>query len=77
MTDARSVGAPVAELDRTVLRGPTNHRRGEGHGRAKWPDSLVEEARQMYARGVARGVIAYKLRVPYDTVRDWIEYRTR
>jgi len=31
----------------------------------------------MYARGVARGVIAYKLRVPYDTVRDWIEYRTR
>ena len=31
----------------------------------------------MYERGVARGVIAYKLRVPYDTVRDWIEYRTR
>ena len=31
----------------------------------------------MYARGVARGVIAYQLRVPYDTVRDWIELRTR
>ena len=60
-----------------IRRGPTGHRRGEGHGRAKWPDSLVEEARQMYARGVARGVIAYRLRVPYDTVRDWIELRTR
>lgn len=62
---------------REVRRGPTNHRIGEDHGRARWPDAVVEEARAMYERGVARGVIAYKLRVPYDTVRDWLEYRSR
>lgn len=60
-----------------VQRGPSGHRRGEKHGRAKWPDALVERARELHQRGVSRGFLARNLGVPYDTVRDWIEYRTR
>lgn len=60
-----------------ITRGPTNHRRGEGHGRAKYPDSLVAHARELHERGVSRGFIARTLGVPYDTLRDWVEYRTR
>ena len=60
-----------------IRRGPTGHRRGEAHGMARWPDDLVEYARQMHQRGVSRGFLARRLGVPYDTMRDWLEYRTR
>ena len=60
-----------------VHRGPTNHRRGESHGLARWPDQVVETARQLHDQGQRRPEIAKALGVPYDTLRDWLEYRTR
>lgn len=47
------------------------------HNGGKYPDTLVAEARRLHALGASRGFIARRLRVPYDTMRDWLENRTR
>lgn len=60
-----------------IRRALTGHRIGEGHHRARWPDTTVEQARALHERGMSRAGVARHLGVPYDTVRDWLEYRTR
>ncbi len=56
----------------------TGHRTGETHGRAKYPDSLVEMARQAHDNGEGGYKrLALRFGVPVDTMRDWLAYRTR
>jgi hypothetical protein len=51
--------------------------RGERHPRHKYPDALVEEARQLRERGWTARRIGEHLGVNFRTVKDWIQYRTR
>jgi hypothetical protein len=51
--------------------------RGELHPRCKWPDVLVDEARELHDVGMGRKRISAALRVPESTVRDWLRYWTR
>jgi DNA invertase Pin-like site-specific DNA recombinase len=53
------------------------YRRGQRHHRARYPDAVVEQARTLHDRGMSRAGIARHLGVPYHTLRDWLEYRTR
>jgi orotate phosphoribosyltransferase-like protein len=52
-------------------------RYSQHHHRARYDDHTVERARTLHDAGMRRAEIARRLAVPYDTVRDWLEYRTR
>lgn len=54
-----------------------HYRHGDQHHRARYSNALVERAREMHDRGTPRATVARTLGVPYDTCRDWLDYRTR
>ena len=58
-------------------RGPTNHRLGEWHGRAKYPADMVRTARMLRDGGSTYKEIGQSLGVPWRTVADWVSYATR
>lgn len=60
-----------------IQRGPSGHRRGEAHGRARHSDAVVERARALRANGRPYSAIAGELGVSLWTVRDWITFRSR
>lgn len=50
---------------------------GQSHHRARYPNEMVEAARDLHDLGMRPVDIARHLRVPIDTLNDWIYYRTR
>lgn len=51
---------------------------GERHGKAKVPDSIVREIRDRhYDNGDPIPELAREYNIPYYTVRDWVQFRTR
>jgi hypothetical protein len=42
---------------------------GAGHPRAKYPDSLIDEALRLLDDGIGRMAVAKILRIPYTTIR--------
>lgn len=50
---------------------------GERHGMCRYPNEVVEKARDMHDEGVGPTQIARELDVPLNTLQDWIYYRTR
>ena len=64
--------------ERAVWRGPTNHRCGSSHPKARHGAEVVAEARRLYAAGVGGyKTIGDRLGVPWRTVADWVRYDTR
>lgn len=59
------------------MRPDHNYPAGQQHHRARYSNALVESARQMHDDGASRREIARALGVPDNTVRDWLDYRTR
>jgi transposase-like protein len=60
--------------------GRRNHlgqRIGEWHGRVKWPDAKVTEARQLYGSLQSYRKVAAALGIPLGTVADWLRHDTR
>ena len=60
-----------------VTRGPTGHRCGADHHRARAPDAVVATARRMHDAGQGYKRIGRALAVPPRTVADWCRYDTR
>jgi len=50
---------------------------GEDHWQAKHPFQYVEYIRDLRDDGLKVREIAEKEGLPYDTVRDWVYFRTR
>jgi len=51
--------------------------RDERHHRARYDDATVELARQLHDEGCGPAAIARGMSIRYDTICDWIYYRTR
>ena len=51
--------------------------RGEAHPRHKYPDEVVEQARQVRELGWTARQIGEHLGVNMRTVKDWLAFRTR
>lgn len=64
-------------VSRPGRRGHTGHRIGEWHGRAKYSDATVQQARELYAEVRSYESVGYLLGVPARTVADWIRRDTR
>lgn len=65
---------------RNTTTGRRNHlgaRVGEWHGRARWPDSMVAKARELYPQIGSYRRVAKALGVPLGTVADWLRGDTR
>ena len=60
-----------------IRRGPTGHRRGESHPRAKLTDEQVDRIRSLRAHGWTYRRITEAIGASYWTVRDIADYRTR
>lgn len=61
-----------------MARNARGYRVGEGHHRARYSDATVERARQLYEEeGLGCTWISRMLGVPWRTVVDWVQYRTR
>jgi hypothetical protein len=61
-----------------MKRNHTGHRVGQDHHRAKVSDAIVAAIRAEYlpyVRGILR--LSKKYKVPYSTVRDFVQMRTR
>lgn len=54
-----------------------HYRHGDAHHGARYSSDLVELARQLDDDGAPRPAIARRIGVPYHTLRDWLDYRTR
>lgn len=67
----------MSAIKQTGARGHTGHRVGEWHGRTKWPDAVVANARELYTDGLSYASVGYLLGVPARTVADWIRRDTR
>lgn len=50
---------------------------GQRHQASKYPDSLVETARKMREQGWMIERIARELRVPFSTVKGWVNFERR
>jgi hypothetical protein len=61
-----------------ITRGPTNHRAGASHPKARLTDKQVKEIREIYATGgIGYGFLAEYFKCGASTVRDIVQYRTR
>jgi len=60
-----------------IRRGPTGHRIGASHPKAKAPDSVVDDARALHEKGRTFAEISRALGVNQRTVADWCKYITR
>lgn len=70
MNPKRSHAPPFA-----VRMAPANARgqaMGEAHGRCRWPDEVVAQARAMAAAGVSQAAIVAAMGAPRWTVRGWL-----
>lgn len=63
-------GADFVEAD----TGPCMRK---GHGRAKWPDATVLQARGLYAEGLSCRAVDKALGVPWPTVVNWVRLGIR
>ena len=61
-----------------IMRGPSGHRCGESHHRAKLSDDDVRKMRSMY-KPYVRGIefLAKHFNCGISTARDVVTYRTR
>lgn len=59
------------------LYGPSGHRVGEWHPRAKYPAETVREALRLQGQGLGCERIGTALGVPWRTVSDWLSGATR
>lgn len=60
-----------------VYRGPSGHRIGSSHPRARHSAATVAEARRLYAAGLGYRAIGKRLNVAWRTVADWVRGETR
>lgn len=61
-----------------ITRGPTNHRCGKSHPKAKLTDEQVRRMRSLYEQGKGGyGALAKVFECGASTVRDICQYRTR
>lgn len=60
-----------------IKRGPSGHRVGEGHQRAKLSDAQVLEIRAKNAAGVGYRKLAAEYGCGQSTIRDFCTLRTR
>jgi hypothetical protein len=60
-----------------IYRGPTGHRIGASHPKAKAPDIVVSYARALHEKGRTFAEIGRALGVNQRTVADWCKYITR
>ncbi len=61
----------------TGYYGPSGHRVGAWHGRAKYPAETVREALRLHSQGLGCERIGAALGVPWRTVSDWLSGATR
>lgn len=62
----------------TNKRAPSGHRIGAWHGKAKYSDAIIAEVRKKHiphVYGIKR--LSDEFDIPYSTVRDWVQYKTR
>jgi hypothetical protein len=60
------------------MRGPTGHRIGESHHRARLTDKQVETIRRLHASGtIGYELLARAFKCGASTVRDIVKERTR
>lgn len=57
--------------------GASGHRINQSHGRAKYTDQEVEQAKELYAAGMTVTAIASKLEIPRPTISLWLLERRR
>lgn len=51
---------------------------GERHGKVRFSDAVVREVRQAYFdRGESCHALSAEHGVPYYTIRDWVQMKTR
>ena len=60
-----------------VTRAPSGHRCGQSHPRARVPDAVVRQARELREQGLSYEAIEYMIGIHWRTVADWVNYRTR
>ena len=68
---AQSVQAKAWGMGLPLFRG------GQHHQASKYPDSVVETARQMREQGWMLDRIARQLKVPFSTVKGWVNFNSR
>jgi hypothetical protein len=57
--------------------GPTGQVTNEAHGRCRYTDSVVAEARAIRATGASFSQVSLRVQVPEATVRRWCQYTSR
>lgn len=60
-----------------ITRGPSGHRTGQSHGRAKLSDEQIERMRVLNELGWGYRVLAELFQCGISTARDICTYRTR
>lgn len=61
-----------------VMRGPTGHRIGQSHPKARLTDEQVETIRRVYASGtVGYEILGRAFKTSPWTIRDIVKERTR
>lgn len=46
-------------------------------GAKKWPDAVVAQVRTLHQNGMKPKDLACEFGVPLDTIKDWVNYRSR
>lgn len=68
----------MEKIIRLVATNDRGMRIGETHQRAKYPDALVDQVRDMHEeQGMGYGAIAQQLGLSKSVVRDWCRYDQR
>lgn len=61
----------------SILSAITHKAAGDSHSQCKHKDATVAEARRLHKEGMSRGEIARRTGVPYQTLMDWLNGRSR
>jgi DNA-binding transcriptional regulator YiaG len=67
----------VRQVKVSILSAITHKAAGESHSQCKHKDSTVAEVRRLHKEGMSRGEIARRTGVPYQTLMDWLNGRSR
>lgn len=70
-------GRGVNGFRSAVRRTGRGYRVGQSHHRSRYPDAVVNTARQLRDEGLSVRKVARALEVPASTVQDWLDYGTR